>query len=220
MGTTRFNFHQQLDALQEDLQAMGNRVVEAVQKGVRSLTERDLALAEAVVEGDKEINRLHLHIEQSCINLLALQQPLARDLRLISTAWKMVTDLERIGDHAVDIAKASLRLGEAPLAKPLVDLPKMAELAIGMVRDALDAFAAQDPHQAEAMVAADHQVDSLHARIIADLSVLMQEYPETIHSASQLMFVSGALERIGDHATNLGEWVIYLATGEYRELNT
>lgn len=219
MNGTRMQFHGQLEQLQDSLQLMGNRVVDAIENAVRSLSRRDLELAKAVIQGDEEINRMHLEIESKCIRLLATQQPLAKDLRLISTAWKTVTDLERAADHAVDIAKASLRLGGEELPKPLVDIPRMAELAISMVREALDAFAALDEERAQAMIKRDHEVDGYHARVIMDLNNLMQVRPETVSACSQLLFVSHSLERIGDHATNLGEWLIYLVTGQYRELN-
>lgn len=215
----RETFHQQLEELQKELLKMGTLVEEAIHRAVRSLSEKDSALAREVINNDDQVDDMELEIEKLCLSLFALQQPMAADLRLVGTALKFVTDLERMGDHAVDIAKITLRLEGQPLIKPLVDIPRMAEMAQLMMREALAAYVNGDADQAYAMIARDDEVDSLYGQIFRELLTYMIEDPRTITQATYLIFVAMYLERIADHATNLGEWTIYMVTGERKELN-
>jgi phosphate transport system protein len=215
----RKSFHLELEELQQDLLRMGSLVEKAIAEAVRSLAERDLELAEKVVTGDDLIDGMELDIENRCLRLLALQQPMASDLRVIGTALKIVTDLERMADHASDIAKVTIRLQGQPLIKPLVDIPRMATIAREMTRQSLDAFVQRDVNMALAMIESDHEVDHLYSQIFRELLTYMMEDPRTIQQATYLLFVGMYLERIADHATNLGEWIIYMVTGEKKELN-
>ncbi len=216
---TRESFHSALERLQEDLLRMGALVEDTIYRAVKSLKDRDVELAREVVAGDEVIDQLNLDIEQRCLQLLALQQPMARDLRVIGTALKISSELERMADNATDIAKVTIRLDGQPLIKPLVDIPRMAEIARSMLRDSLNAFVKQDVKMAMEMIERDHEVDHLYSQIFRELLVIMMEDPRTITQATYLLFVGKYLERIADHATNLGEWTIYLVTGERKELN-
>ncbi len=215
----RETFHEQLEELQKQLLHMGTMVEEAVERAVRSLSDQNIALAQAVIDGDDAIDELELDIEQRCMTLFALQQPMAADLRSIGTALKIVTDLERMADHAVDIAKVTKRLEGQPLIKPLIDIPRMAAIAGMMIHDALSSYVNRDTDLAYAMIARDDEVDHLYSQIFRELLTYMLEDPRTTQQATYLILVGKYLERIADHATNLGEWVIYMVTGERQELN-
>ncbi|MHB9145895.1 MAG: phosphate signaling complex protein PhoU [Symbiobacteriia bacterium] len=215
----RETFHEQLEELQKQLLHMGTMVEEAVERAVRSLSDQNIALAQAVIDGDDAIDDLELDIEQRCMTLFALQQPMAADLRSIGTALKIVTDLERMADHAVDIAKVTKRLEGQPLIKPLIDIPRMAAIAGMMIHDALSSYVNRDTDLAYAMIARDDEVDHLYSQIFRELLTYMLEDPRTTQQATYLILVGKYLERIADHATNLGEWVIYMVTGERQELN-
>lgn len=212
-------FHLQLERLNQELQAMGKLVQEAINGAVTALVVRNVTQAQQVVDGDEAVNAAYARLERLCLELLALQQPMAGDLRRIASTLKVITDLERMADHAVDIALVAIRLGGEPHVKPLVDIPAMAGIVQVMVADALAAFVSKDRNRALAMIERDHEVDRLHRMVIEDLRKLMEKDSDTIAQAIQLLFVSSALERIGDHATNLGEWLIYQETGERAELN-
>lgn len=212
-------FRAQLDTLNRELHVMGVLVQQAINGAVTALVTRNVAAAQVVVDRDQDVNLAYANIERLCLELLALQQPLAGDLRRITAILKVITDLERMADHAVDIAKVVIRLGGQAHIKPLVDIPAMATLAQEMVADALGAFVQRDTQRALAMIAKDDEVDRLHKTVILDLQALMEKDSRTVAQGIQLLFVSTALERIGDHATNLGEWLIYLETGEKQELN-
>ncbi len=216
---TRGGFRSALDSIQQDLLRMGSLVDEAVYRAVKSLQDRDMDLARAVVEGDEVIDRLNLDIEQRCLELIALQQPMAGDLRALGTALKISSELERMADNATDIAKVTIRLEGQPLIKPLIDIPRMAEIGRGMLRDSLNAFVHRDAGLAREMIERDHEVDHLYRQIFSELLLLMIEDPRKITQGTYLLFVAKYLERIADHATNLGEWVIYMVTGQLQELN-
>jgi phosphate transport system protein len=198
---------------------MGVLVEQAISDAVTALVTRNVPAAHAVVQRDQDVNQSNATIERLCLELLALQQPMAGDLRRIAATLKVITDLERMADHAVDIARVVIRLGGQPHIKPLVDIPAMATLAQEMVADALGAFVNRDTARAMAMIQKDSEVDRLHKKVITDLQALMEQDTSTVAQGIQLLFVSGALERIGDHATNLGEWLLYLETGVKQELN-
>lgn len=215
----RQSFHEELNQLVTDLLIMGDLVEQNINKSVTALRNQDIDLAQDVIEEEHKIDEMELKIEENCLKLIAMQQPMAKDLRKIATGLKIITDLERIADHAYDIAKVCIRIGHDPLIKPLVDIPRMADKVQRMVKKALDAFVNENVELAHEVCLDDDEVDSLHKQILRELLTYMMEDPRNISQATQLLFVSSYLERIGDHATNLGEWLIYMVTGERKELN-
>ena len=204
------HFEDELGALKERLLSMGGLAEERVRESVRALKDRDAAAVEAVLAGDEPINDFHMEIDDRCVKLLALHQPMAADLRVIVAAVKINTDLERVGDLAVNIAEAGKRYLQHPPVKALIDIPRMGELAQKMLRDALDAFVRRDIPLAEAVLAADDTLDALKTRIFRELLTYMLQAPETIEPALDLILISRHLERIGDHATNVAEDVIFI----------
>jgi phosphate transport system protein len=208
------HFQEELDALIERLLAMGGLAEERVRESVRGLMDRDHAALDAVLAGDEPINDLHMEIDDRCFKLLALHQPMAADLRVIVAAVKINTDLERVGDLAVNIGEAGKRYLQHPLVKPLIDIPRMGELAQRMLRDALDAFVRRDMALAEAVLAADDTLDALKTQIFRELLTYMLQSPETIEPALDLILISRHLERIGDHATNVAEDVIFILSAK------
>ncbi len=214
----RESFQEQLSKLRNDILQMGNLVENAIDMAAVALVNQDLELAEKVVMEDDNIDRLQMAIESMCLSLLALQQPMARDLRFISTALKINTDLERMGDYARNISKIVLKIGSEPLIKPLVDLPRMAELAQQMVRENLTAFVKQDRDLALQAAMHDREINKLYKNTFTELAELMARDASTIKQSIYLLFIARYLERIGDHATNLSEWIIYMITGERLEL--
>lgn len=214
--TTRNSYDQELEYLRQNLLNMGNAVANAIDEAVASLAQQDAKLARKVMDADDEIDRMEVEIEDKCMVLIARQQPLARDLRVIGTGLKITTDLERMGDHAYDIAKIALTLNNQPLIKPLVDIPRMAQLAQKMLKDSLEAYTALDITLAEQVCLNDDEVDNIYNQVFRELLTYMMEDPTTITQATQLIFVTRYLERIADHATNIAEWTIYLVTGQRR----
>ena len=208
------HFQDDLDALKQRLLAMGGLAEERVRESVRGLMDRDDTAFDAVLAGDQPINDLHIELDDRCFKLLALHQPMAADLRVIVAAVKINTDLERVGDLAVNIAEAGRRyLRHAPV-KPLIDIPRMGELAQSMLRNALDAFVRRDLARAEAVLAQDDSVDALKAQIFRELVTLMRQDPATIEPALDLILISRHLERVGDHATNVAEDVIFILSAK------
>jgi phosphate transport system protein len=216
---TRETFDRELASLQDDLLRMGALVEEAVRRSIEALRSRSVEGAEAVIAADDAIDALHLELEERCLMLMATQQPMAKDLRTIAAVWAMTMDLERIGDHAVDIARATKRMADQPLLKPLIDVPRMAEMVQRMLRTGLDAFVQRDAGLAQQMAAADDAVDHLYGQVFRELLTYMIEDPHNIQRATYLLFSAQALERMGDHATNIAERVIYMVTGTLKELN-
>ena len=214
MTVVRQNFDQDLETLRQDLVRMGEIVQVSIKDAVDALAKRDKDLARRVMEGDDVIDRMQVEIEDRCISLIARQQPVATDLRILGTGLKITTDLERIGDHAFDIAKIVLLIGDEPLIKPLVDIPRMAKISQQMLKDSLQAYLKLDIELAEQVCRADDMVDKLYHQVFRDLLSYMLEDAKKINQATQLIFVARDLERIADHSTNVAEWVIYLATGE------
>jgi len=205
------HFEQRIEELKNQLLQMSGLSERIIRKAVEALQRRDAALAAEVLAEDKAIDRLEIDIEERCVNLLALQQPLARDLRLITSSIKISNDLERVGDHAVNIAGCALELARRPATPPLEDLPQMAESAIGMLRDALDAFVRQDADAARQLCRRDDVVDALNRRIFGQLLARMVASPSQIEPSMTLVLVSRNLERIGDLATNVAEEVVFIA---------
>jgi phosphate transport system protein len=208
------HFQDELDVLKERLLAMGGLAEERVRESVSGLMERDPAALDAVLAGDEPINDLHMEVDDRCFKLLALHQPMAADLRVIVAALKINTDLERVGDLAVNIGEAGKRYLQHPPVKPLIDIPRMGELAQKMLRDALDAFVRGDIALAEAVLAADDTLDALKTQIFRELLTYMLQAPNTIEPALDLILISRHLERIGDHATNVAEDVIFILSAK------
>ncbi len=206
----RQHFEDELQALKNRLLTMGALVEERVHQSVRALIDRHLDEAEQVISADQEVNDLQIEIDDRCLKLLALQQPIATDLRLITAAMKINADLERIGDQAVNIAENVIKLLPHPPLKPLIDIPRMAELAEKMTRDALDAFVRKDAGLAVNVLQRDDEVDSLKDQVFRELLTYMMADPGTIPRALALILISRNLERIADHATNIAEDVIFL----------
>jgi phosphate transport system protein len=207
-------FEQDLRDLREKLLAMGAKVENLIAQSMKALTERDSPLAEKVVAADKDVNRLEVEIDELCRRILALRQPAASDLRLITTALKIVTDLERIGDLAVNIAERSMDLNQVPPLAPYVDTPRLAELAQQQVKRALDAFVSGDVTKAEEVLQGDDLLDALFLKIFNELLAYMMEDSKNIRRATALMFIAKHLERIGDHAMNVAEMVVYMVRGK------
>jgi phosphate transport system protein len=212
-------FEEKMHLLLEKLQEMGSLVEESIARSIESLKKQDLELAQKVIDGDDIIDDLEREIEGKCLEVIATQQPMARDLRRVATLFKMISDLERMADYATSIAKITIRIGHQPLIKPLVDIPRMAILSQKMVKQSLDAYVREDITLAEAVGQDDDEVDNLFGQIFRELLTIMMENPKTITQATQLLFVGRWLERISDHATNIAEEVIFLVTGKKLNLN-
>lgn len=208
------HFHEELAALKQTLLTMGGLVEDQIHRVMRALVERDDALAQEVIDRDRRVNALDVEVDEKCVELLALHQPAAGDLRFITTAMKIVTDLERIGDQAVNIAQRAIELNREPQLKPYIDLPRMAEKAGRMVKESLDAFVNRDTELARRVCAEDEAVDALKEQVFRELLTFMMEDPRTIPRAIRLILISRFLERVADHATNIAEMVIYLVEGK------
>lgn len=215
----RVVFEEKMSSLQDTLNQMGGLVEEAIAKSVVALKEQDTEKAKMVISGDDIIDSTRTKMEEKCMEIIATQQPMAGDLRRVLAFFKIASDLERMGDYASRIAKITIRIGTEPLIKPLVDIPHMALLVQKMVKNSLDAFVREDIPLASSLAGEDDDVDKLHAQIFRELLTVMMEKPSTISQASHLLFVSSSLERIADHATNVGEELIFLITGEQKSLN-
>ena len=207
---TETHFQRELEKLKENLLRMAGLVEKVISDSVQSLMKRDSDLAKKTIASDDAINDLELVIEEMCLRLLALRQPMAIDLRFITAAMKIVTDLERMGDQAVNIAERTISLNQEPQLKPYIDLPRMAEIVQSMVKDVLDAFVKQDSPLARSVCVRDDLVDGLNDQVFRELLTYMISDPKTITRAVHLMIVSRCLERIADHATNIAEDVIFM----------
>ncbi len=205
---------EELKHLKGLLLQMAGLVETSIRDSIRSLTERDSGLANQVIKQDHKINTYDVKIDEECIRLLALKQPMGKDLRFITTAMKITTDLERIADNSVNIAERALELNEEPILKPYVDIPRMREVTQGMIRDAIDAFVNEDKGLALDVIMRDDEVDDLNSMVLKDLIFLMTQDPSTVYRAMKISYVSKYLERIADHATNIAEMVIYMVEGK------
>ncbi len=207
-------FDQELEDLRSRLLAMGGKVEMMIAGSVRSLVDRDSSLAERIISMDHEVNTLEVAVDEKCLELLALRQPAARDLRFITLALKIVTDLERIGDQCANIAKRARELNEEPPLKPYIDIPRMAQWTEIMLKESLDAFVRGDDQLAIKVCQDDQFVDDLNVQIQRELLTYMIEDPQTISRAMKLNYISKYLERIADHATNIAEMVIFMVKGK------
>ena len=216
---TRRVLDRDLHQIQDDLLRMGSLIDSAIGRAIRSLAVRDLRLAREIVSEDSQVNALRFQIEEACLTTIATQQPTATDLRLVIATIILASELERMGDYAAGIARTVLRMGDEPLLKPLVDMPRMAEIDRQMLHDALDAYVARDADNARAVAARDDLVDNLYNQIFREILTYILEDPTTTTRALYLLFSAHNLERIGDRVVNIAERVIFMNSGEMRELN-
>lgn len=215
----RGTFDAELAALKEQLLHLGAMVAEAQKLSVQALAERNEELAHQVIAGDQAINQAQREIEERCLYLIASQQPVARDLRTIVSVSSIATDLERMADHAKGIGVLAIRLADQPLLKPLIDVPRMAEIGRDLLRGQLQAFVNGDVAAAQALATRDTEVDQLYDQVFRELLVIMMTDPRTITRATYLLWVAHNLERFADRTTNIGERVIFLMEGKIVELN-
>lgn len=211
--STRSLLDHDLQTIREDVLRIGSLVEDQIRLSVRALKERNMSLARQVIEADKRVNELRYKVEEECLRCIARQQPTARDLRQIVSGIHIAVELERIGDHAAGIANISLRLGEGPLIKPLIDIPRMQEIDCEMIHSALDAYVKGDAVLAQQVADKDDEVDGLYSQILRELLTYMMQDAKTVNGATYLLWVAHNLERIGDRTTNLCERVIFTATG-------
>ncbi|MDP6101208.1 MAG: phosphate signaling complex protein PhoU [Dehalococcoidia bacterium] len=218
--TTRTTLERHLSEIQSDMLVMGSMVGKAITRSVEGLKQRDIVAARAVIKDDLAVNKKRFDIEEKCVRLLATQQPMAGDLRTLVAVLSMIIDLERIGDHAEGIAKITLMLGDEPLLKPLIDIPRMAQRAGDMLDQSLEAFVNRNQHLARQVIHLDDEVDGLYDQVFRELVSYMVEDPRNITRATRLLWVAHNLERIADRVTNICERVVFLVTGKMEELDT
>jgi len=219
MSKARGSFDRKLTDLRDNILYLGGMVETAIEMSIQALREQDEDLARQVIAGDEEINDRRYDIEEQCVRLIATQQPAAGDLRAIVAAIHIVTELERMGDHASGIAELAIRLADQPHLKPLIDVPRMAEIDRGMIRASLDAYFKRDPALALETAKRDAEIDGLDDQVYRELLTYMLSDPTTITRATYLLWVTHNLERIADRVTNICERVIYMCTGKMEELN-
>jgi len=205
--------------VQEDILRLGKMVDEAITRALESLQKRDQVLAQQVVEDDEQANALRYRIEESCLALIATQQPAASDLRAVMATMSIVVDLERMADHAAGIAKTVILMGDDPLLKPLIDVPRMAKLAKEMLTAILDAYVKRDATLAREIADRDDEMDQLYRAVFDELVEIMADKPGSVERATFLMWCAHNLERIGDRVTNIAERVVFITTGDLQELN-
>ncbi len=215
----RYHYDEELEDLHLKVLKLGGMVEEAIEKSIRSLIEHDVTLAEEVINNDDVIDDFTVEIDDKCVRIIATQQPLARDLRIIVAGLKLATDLERIADHAVDISNTVKRIANEQYIKPLIDIPRMAEMVKEMVKESLDAYVTADSARALEITNMDDGIDNIYKQMFRELLTYMMEDPKNIPQATQFLFVGRYLERIADHATNICEWVIYIDKGIHEDLN-
>ncbi len=215
----RNTFQVQLSSLQRRVLQLGAQAGQAIAEGVEALKTRDQILARAIIARDAEINRERYEIEEDSYSLIATQQPLASDLREIISILLIAIELERIADYGKNLGEIVVRMGDEPLLKPLVDIPRMSDLTQEMLRRALEAFARNDPEGAEEVIATDDRIDELYVQIFRELITYVMEDPRTVTRALHLLFAAHNLERAADRVTNIGERVIYASTGQLADMN-
>ncbi|MGR6835612.1 phosphate signaling complex protein PhoU [Syntrophomonas erecta] len=209
----------ELDNLKEEILKMGRFLEDQIYNAVKALVRKDAQLAQKVINNDEIIDQMELDIEKKSLGILALKQPMASDLRLVGTSLRIIIDLERMADHAENIARVAIDLHTQTYIKPLIDIPRMAKLAQKMIESALNAFIDEDISMAMEIIPLEIEMDALHDQVFRELLSYMMQDPRTIPQATALLLVGGHLERIGDHATNLAEMVIYIARGTRIDLN-
>ena len=214
---TRSGFDREIQLLQDEILEMGSLVEKQIGRSIEALKTLDHEGARRVIETDSEVDRMRFQIEEHAIQLIATQQPMASDLRTIVAALNVIVDMERMGDHAEGIAKIALMHGDQPLLKPLIDIPRMAEIATSMLHRALDAFVRRDEAAARQVEDDDDEMDTLYDQVYRELLTYMLSDPRTIDRATWLLWVAHNLERIADRATNIGERVVFLTTGRMQD---
>ena len=212
-------FDNRFTAIRDNLLRMSQLLDGAIDRSMQALQRQDADLARQIIADDAAINDLRFTVEEECLALIATQQPAASDLRAVIAAMNLVNDMERMADHATGIAKTILRMGDDPLLKPLVDIPRMADYARAMLRQSIDAFLARDVEAARAIAAQDDEIDHLYRAIFDELLQIMVNDPTTVTRATYLLWCAHNLERIGDRVTNIAERVIFMTTGTMKELN-
>ena len=209
----RANYEKELKGIFDNLVLMCRYIEDAIEKCVKAITDRDFELANEIYEEDKLIDKMERDIEQACLKILLMEHPVARDFREVSAALKMITDLERIGDQTRDIAEITTQFGDEEYIKKLVHIPQMAVIVIQMVKDGVQAYINRDLELARSLDTTDDKVDDLFNTVMADLIALIKKNPDNAEQAILFMMITKYLERIGDHAVNIGEWVEYAITG-------
>jgi phosphate transport system protein len=219
IGKNRTGFHRELERLQDEVLVLGSMVEKATLRAVDALRERDVAAAHAIEAEDTLLNRKRFEIEEAALLLMATQQPMASDLRRLAAIVHIVTDLERMGDYAAGIARICVQIGDEPLIKPLIDIPRMADKATSMLRRALDALIERDTAAAEAIAREDDEVDALYQQVYRELLMLMLANPRTIDQATHLLWAAHNLERVADRVQNICERVVFVSTGRMQEFS-
>jgi len=214
----RAGFHKRLREIQDDILAMGSMVSKAILRSIDALKTRDIEMARLLIGDDQKVNQKRFEIEEKCIQLIATQQPMASDLRTIVAVLNIITELERIGDYAVGIARIVILIGNEPPLKPLIDIPRMAEKTVDMLGRSLDAFINRDPEAARKISGEDDLIDNLYDQVYRELLTFMMEDPKTITRATRLMWVAHNLERGADRVTNICERAVFLITGKMEEI--
>jgi len=216
----RTTFHKRMREIQDDILAMGSMSGKAILSSIEALKYRNLELAKQLIENDQKVNQKRFDIEEKCIQLIATQQPMASDLRMIVAMLNIITELERIGDYAAGNARIVIMIGDEPPLKPLIDIPRMAEKTTEMLQRSLDSFINMDALTAKAISAEDDFVDGLYDQVYRELLVYMMEDPRTITRATRLMWVAHNLERAADRVTNICERVVFVITGKMEEMGS
>lgn len=214
----RTTYHRKMREIQNDLMVMGSMVEKAINHSVTALKERDLDLANRIIEDDRKINAKRYEIEEKCIELIATQQPMASDLRTIISIFNIISEIERIGDHAEGTARIVIMIGDEPPLKPLIDIPRMAEKTVDMLNRSLEAFTGRNDKNAREIALEDDEVDELYDQVFRELLSFMLEDPRTITRATRLIWVAHNLERSADRVTNICERVVYMVTGKMEEI--
>lgn len=217
--SARTHYDIEMEGLHEQILRMGGQVERSIEGAIGSLVRQDVAAAQKIIDEDDIIDAMKLAVEDKCAKIIATQQPLARDLRKVLAANQIATDLERMGDHAVDIAKVAIKLKGERYIKKLIDIPRMSGMAMAMVKKSLDSYVKEDADLAAEACKEDDLVDDLRDTLMRELFTYAIEMPKEMVQIINFMFVVWFLERIADHATNIGEWVIYHVTGEHKDLN-
>lgn len=212
-------FNRKLRELEEDLLRMGGMVSESISLSIEALKKQDVALAQQIIDDDDQIDDFQYDLENRALILIATQQPLASDLRTIASIISVASELERIGDYAEGIATITLRIADKPLLKPLIDIPRMAELVQEMLRGSLEAFITRDTQWTDGIALMDNHVDDLYDQVYRELLTFMMEDPRSITRATYLLWVAHKLERMADRATNICERIVFMVTGEQQDLN-
>jgi phosphate transport system protein len=216
----RKTFENEIQQVKDDVLVLGSMVEKAILDSVEALKKRDIKASERLIREDKEINKKRFEIENKLMVLIATQQPMAHDLRLLASCMEIISELERMGDYAKGIANINLRMGDMPLLKPLIDVPRMARIGVDMLHEALTAFVSEDIEIAKSIPVKDDEVDALYNQVYRELMTFVIQDPKTIERANWLLWVAHNLERVADRVTNICERTIFIATGEMEEIKS